>query len=82
LRDGKNALFIGDTNAGNKKQIASLSEYSPYGWYSDSYVLVSKTSSQLYIMSPTNPNEPPLKITDYYKPAQTFQGYGYGYGGL
>lgn len=82
LRDGKNALFLGDANAGGKKQVASLSDYSPYGWYSDNYVLVSKNNSQLYIMSPTNSTEPPLKITDYYKPAQTFQGYGYGYGGL
>jgi hypothetical protein len=82
LRDGKNALFTGDANAGNKKQVASLSDYSPYGWYGDSYVLVSKNSSELYVMSPSTPNEPPVKITDYYKPAQTFQGYGYGYGGL
>jgi hypothetical protein len=25
---------------------------------------------------------PPLKITDYHKPAQTFNGYGGGYGGI
>ena len=24
----------------------------------------------------------PVKLTDYYKPAQTYNGYGYGYGGL
>lgn len=82
LRDGKNALFIGDSNAGGKKQIASLSDYAPYGWYSDNYVLVSKNNSELYIMSPVGSKETPLKITDYYKPAQTYRGYGYGYGGL
>ncbi len=84
LRDGKNAIFTGDSNAGNKKQIAGLSEYSPYGWHSDSYVLVSKNSSELYIV-PVNglgADRQPLKVTDYYKPAQSYAGYGYGYGGL
>lgn len=82
LRDGKNSLFVGGPNADGKKQTASLSSYAPYGWYGDSYVLVSKNSSELYVMSPAASSEPPLKITDYYKPAQTYQGYGYGYGGL
>lgn len=84
LRDGKNTLFVGDANAGGKKQIASLSEYSPYGWFSDDYTLVSKNSSELYIMSKAGlaAGKTPLKITDYYKPAQTYTGYGYGYGGL
>jgi hypothetical protein len=83
LRDGKNTLFLGDKNAGGKKQIATSSDYSPYGWYSDDYLLVSKNSSELYII-PANElkTKQPLKITDYYKPAQTFNGYGYGYGGL
>lgn len=84
LRDGKNALFIGDSNAKNQKQLATLSEYSPYGWFSEDYVLVSKSGSELYISSPASlsSNKTPLKITDYYKPAQTYSGYGYGYGGL
>lgn len=84
LRDGKNTLFVGDANAGNKKQVASLSEYSPYGWFSDAYTLVSKNSSELYIMPAEGlaKGKAPLKITDYYKPAQSYVGYGYGYGGL
>ncbi|MEK7599598.1 MAG: hypothetical protein AAB462_00995 [Patescibacteria group bacterium] len=83
-RDGKNALFLGDSEAKTKKQIASLSEYATYGWFSDHYLLVSKGSSELYIMpDSTQPtNRKPLKITDYYKPSQTYNGYGYGYGGL
>ncbi|MDB5164639.1 MAG: hypothetical protein JWL89_265, partial [Candidatus Saccharibacteria bacterium] len=81
LRDGKNTLFTGNNNAANKKQIASLSEYSPYGWYSNDYLLVSKAKSELYIM-PVSGSSKPLKITDYYKPARTYNGYGYGYGGL
>lgn len=85
LRDGKNTLFTGDADAKNSKQIASLSAYSPYGWYSDAYTLVSKNGSELYVMpasGTSTASRPPLKITDYYKPAQTYAGYGYGYGGL
>ena len=84
LRDGKNAIFTGDSNAGNKKQAANLSDFSPYGWYSDSYTLVSKNGSELFItpVSGLNANQQPLKVSDYYKPAQTYAGYGYGYGGL
>ncbi|GAC1499521.1 MAG: hypothetical protein NVS1B10_02340 [Candidatus Saccharimonadales bacterium] len=84
LRDGKNSLFTGDSNSKNKKQVASLNDYSPYGWYSDNYLLISKSSSQLYIIptSGLSGNQTPFKVTDYYKPAQTYNGYGYGYGGL
>lgn len=84
LRDGKNTLFTGDENAESKKQIATLSDYSPYGWYSDNYVLVSKNSSELYVLpaSGLGTTQQPLKVTDYYKPIQNFIGYGYGYGGL
>jgi hypothetical protein len=80
LRDGKNTLFIGDANGGGQKQIASLSDYSPYGWYSDNYLLVSKNGSELYAMPVAGGT--PLKITDYYKPAVNYNGYGGGYGGL
>jgi len=78
-RDGKNTLFIGDQNGETSKQIATLSDYSPYGWYTDSYLLVSKDADELYVMPVTGGT--PLKITDYHKPAQNFYGYGGGYGG-
>lgn len=84
LRDGKNTLFIGDANAKNAKQVASLNGYTPYGWYSDAYTLATKGDSELYIMpaSGLSAGKQPLKVTDYYKPATTYRGYGYGYGGL
>lgn len=85
VRDGKNTLFAGDANAGSRKQIVAKSEYSPYGWFGEEYVLVSKDSSELYITATASlksNKKPPLKITDYYKPPQSYQGYGYGYGGL
>ncbi|HET7827712.1 MAG TPA: carboxypeptidase-like regulatory domain-containing protein, partial [Candidatus Saccharimonadales bacterium] len=34
-RDGKNTLFVGDDSGQNGKQIATLSDYNSYGWYTD-----------------------------------------------
>lgn len=84
LRDGKNTLFVGSDNAANQKTVASLSDYAPYGWYTDNYLLMSKGSSELYIMPATglSDGQQPNKITDYYKPTQTYTGSGYSYGGL
>lgn len=79
-RDGKNTLFTGDKAAQSAKQLATLSEYQAYGWYTDEYLLVSKESSELYVMPVSGGKA--TKVTDYYKPAITYSGYGYGYGGL
>jgi hypothetical protein len=79
-RDGKNTLFIGDDNGQNGKQIATLSDYTPYGWYSDNYLLVSKNGSELYVMPKAGGDA--IKVTDYHKPDTSFPGYGGGYGGL
>ena len=81
LRDGKNTLFVGDASGQNGKQIATLSDYKTYGWFSDDYLLVSKNDSELYIM-PKSGSKEPIKISDYHKPALTYAGYGGGYGGL
>lgn len=80
-RDGKNTLFVGDEDGQNGKQIASLSDYDTYGWYTDDYLLASKNSSELYIL-PKSGSQNPIKISDYHKPAYTFYGYGGGYGGF
>jgi hypothetical protein len=83
-RDGKNTLFIGDQDAGGAKQIATLSGFSAYGWYSDDYLLVSKNGSELYIISKNGVSDDSkaVKISDYHKPARNFYGYGGGYGGI
>jgi hypothetical protein len=80
-RDGKNTLFIGDQGGQNGKQIASLSDYNTFGWFTDDYLLVSKNSSELYIMDKAG-KQAALKVSDYHKPTQNFYGYGGGYGGL
>ncbi len=85
-RDGKNALFLGDDNAtdSSKQQLTNLSAYSPYGWLTDKYLLLQKNSSELYITTADQIKKgaSPLKVSDYHKPAITYSGYGYGYGGL
>lgn len=81
-RDGKNVMLVGDAGGQNGQELTTDGSFSTYGWFSDDYVLLSKNGSELYIM-PSNPKQKqaPLKITDYHKPARSFPGYGYGYGG-
>ncbi len=79
-RDGKKTLFVGDASGNGGSQIATLSDYAPYGWYGDSYLLAQKAGSELYIMPVAGGT--PLKISDYYKPQTSLYGYGGGYGGL
>lgn len=81
-RDGKNTLLIGDATGKDGKEIAALSEYTPYGWYTDNYLLVSKGGSELYIVPADGANlQRAIKLTDYHKPSQAYRGYGGGYGG-
>ena len=83
-RDGKNSIFIGDQDAKNAKQIAALTVFAAYGWYTDDYLLVSKNSSELYIMGRDGikPGDTPTKISDYHKPSYAARDYNYGYGGF
>jgi hypothetical protein len=82
-RDGKNTLQLGDRDGKNGKTIGTLTEYVPYGWYTEDYILVSKKGSELYIFGSANiSDQTALKVTDYHKPAQDFKGYGGGYGGF
>jgi hypothetical protein len=82
-RDGKNALFIGGKNAEDAKQITAKSDFTPYGWMTDDYLLMQKSNSELYITtnSQIEKGAEPLKISDYHKPNVNYAGYGYGYGG-
>lgn len=79
--DGKNNLKIGDSSAQNPQVIAGQSDYSPYGWFTDDYLLMQKSNSELYIISSDGKSQP-FKVTNYYKPDISYRGYGGGYGGL
>lgn len=83
-RDGKNVLFVGNAGGKSEKQVAQLASFQTYGWYGENYLLVSKNSSELFIMpvSGVDAESKLLKITDYHKPAYSFTGYGGGYGGI
>ncbi len=80
-RDGKNNVYIGDYDGSNGKQIATGTDYTSYGWYTDNYILLEKNGSELFIMPPLT-GAKALKISNYYKPPRSFYGYGGGYGGL
>jgi len=80
-RDGKQTLYVGDANAASGNAIASQSDYGVYGWYTDSYVLVQKSNSELYIMSAAGGT--PMKISDYLRPnVLVSTNFSSGYGGL
>ncbi|HSW77770.1 MAG TPA: carboxypeptidase regulatory-like domain-containing protein [Candidatus Chromulinivoraceae bacterium] len=85
-RDGKNTLLVGDKNASNPQTIASLSDYTAYGWFSNDYILLSKGGSELYIASahsPLSATNQLLKVTNYYKPGYNYPGgYGSSYGAM
>jgi hypothetical protein len=83
-RNGKTAVMVGDDDGKNEKILANEADYAAYGWYGDDYILVSKNGSELYVASKDIAFDmaAPLKITNYHKPALTYPGFGYGYGGI
>ena len=83
-RDGKNALFVGDKNGGNKQELAAKSEFKPFGWLTDGYLLLQKQNSELYVttIDQLKAGAQPLKVSDYHRPVNNLLGYyGTGYGG-
>lgn len=62
-RDGKQTLLLGDSLGSNSTVLAAGTEYNAIGWYTDGYLLLSKDSSELYIMSVDGGDA--FKITDY-----------------
>jgi hypothetical protein len=75
-RDGKNTLFVGDANGANGTQIATQSDYAPYGWFTDNYLLVQKGGNELYIEPVIGGT--PSKISDYYANSTGYVGGSYG----
>jgi hypothetical protein len=71
-QDDLNTLYVGDQNGNNEKQVMSMSSFSPDGWYTDNYLLVTDSGSSLYIMSASGGT--PYKITDMYQPSASFKG--------
>lgn len=81
LRDGKNHLYIGNQNAGSAKALDGLADYKPYGWFGDNYLLVSSISSSELAILPvagTAGSGKLLKVSDFYKSYQNYNGYSYG----
>lgn len=84
-RDGKHSFLVGDDEGQNEKEIAKLEDkFQNYGYYTDEYALISKNSSELYVIPSFGVKDVAelVKITDYHRPDYVFYGYGGGYGGL
>jgi hypothetical protein len=79
-QSSQGALSVGNASATNQNQIAKFSDYAPYGWYTDNYVLVSENDNELYIM-PATGSELPVKVGNYYESMLNNSGNGGGYGG-
>jgi hypothetical protein len=69
--DGKQNLIIGDQSGDNLTTIASLSDYSAYGWLGEQYLLVSKDSSELDVISVKGGT--PIKIGNYLASSFNYQ---------
>ncbi|MBI2589107.1 hypothetical protein HYW35_02810 [Candidatus Saccharibacteria bacterium] len=86
MRDGKKVLVLGSQADQNGKTVATLSdEYQVYGWFSDDYLLISKKSSELYILPRAGIKKESelLKIADYHNTTRYYPRYiSGGYGGL
>jgi len=84
VRNGSNTLFIGDDDAQNPQTIATLSDFTPYGWYGDNYIILSKGGNELYIASADkilSTSYQGIEITSYQSSQNSYRGYGSGYGG-
>lgn len=65
MRDGKPVSYVGDANGGNARQTGGGDEYRAYGWFTDDYILYSKSGNELYVMSADGQGDM-HKIVDYY----------------
>lgn len=69
-RDGKSAVFVGDKNGQNEKQIALLDQLNSYDWYGNDYLLLYNDKSELYILPAGGGT--PKKVTDFRLPDQSY----------
>ncbi|HET8709464.1 MAG TPA: hypothetical protein VFL85_04255 [Candidatus Saccharimonadales bacterium] len=69
-RDGKSAIFVGDQNGQNEKQIALLDRLYPYDWFGNDYLLLYNDKSELYVLSSSGGT--PKKVTDFRLPDQPY----------
>ena len=76
-RDGKNALLLADSNGEGSKQVATINEFAPFGWYTDDYVLVSNSKGDMSIVAVNSGKM--LKVSGQYPYGKLGLGYQAGY---
>jgi len=85
-KDGKNNIYIGDSNGNNGKLAAILqSDEKPYAWYGENTLIISKDGSVLYKLK----KRQLIDISNYtaspkgFDPAMAgYPGASYGYAGM
>lgn len=67
--DGKRRVFVANASLQGKSTALSSTDLRVNGWFGSDYLLLSKSSSELYIMpAHTDGEVQPQKITDYHRP--------------
>lgn len=75
------SFYLGSTSDATKQDVfGMLQPYTPYGWYGQDYILLSKNQSELYIAPATGTiqAETLQKIADYHTVPAGLSGNGYG----
>lgn len=80
-KGNRQTLQLAGKNAASPSPLLSNSEYDAYGWYGSQYLLLSRAGGALYIIPVTGivANSSPVKISNYYQPAQSVVSYGGGF---
>ncbi len=64
-RDGKPMSFVGDISANNARQTGGGDNFRAAGWLGNDYIIYSKNSNELYVMSSDGQGDM-HKVTDYF----------------
>lgn len=79
---GNSSQVVGNATAQNPQTIAHLNGYTPYGWYTDNYVLVTNNGN-LYVMpvSGITATQKPYLVSAIYQSSQAYPNIESSYGG-
>jgi hypothetical protein len=58
-----NVILVGDGNGLNGKVLPKTGDFQPLGWFTNQYLILSKNSSELYLMNASGGD--PVKAGDY-----------------
>lgn len=74
-QSGRSSILVGDQNAGSPVTVLSYTDFRPFAWFSDSYLLLRNADGEIYAAS-VQANPQPKKVTDYLKTTTITNEYG------